>query len=115
MFDWRLLERMNHHQGNIDEGHARRGVLEYKAQDLHALNNGGATVVVLVMPGIAIPNAWRAIIGFFSLMVWHGMEPEAWVFHMFFLVKAHPRSQGWWNIFLCKGFSFMSSPSKLHS
>lgn len=31
-----------------------------------------------------VPNAWRVIIGFFSLIDWHGMEPKAWVFYAFF-------------------------------
>lgn len=57
-----------------------------------------------------VSNAWRAIIGFFSLMVYHRMKPRAKVFHYFFHVKA---SQGWYYISPCKEFSFLASLAKL--
>lgn len=31
-------------------------------------------------PGQLVPNTWRAIVGFFSLMVHHCMEPRTRVF-----------------------------------
>lgn len=58
-----------------------------------------------------IPNAWRVIIGCFSLMVRRGMEPGAWVFHAFFQVKAHHKSQRWWHVSPC-GIQFFARPGK---
>lgn len=67
-------------------------------------------MVVLVVPGVVGPYAWRAIVGFFSLIVHHDMEPKVRVFFSFFQMKANPRSPRWWYAFPCKGFSFPSSP-----
>lgn len=43
------------------------------------------------------------------------MEPRAWVFHAFFQVKAHSKSQGWWYISPCKGFDFLFGLAKMLS